>query len=409
MRLSSESHPEQNNARSTSRSIDWVIGIYGWGVLAAHAVIVLHFLDSNVLMILTKDVEPLCWPYFRTCGQIRFETVAPITILIITYILLIIGAAYALAGRYSRTFWILVLILNLFLFAIISLDYRLRGNQPYMLFWLSMVFLFWPAKRWAVPLILVSFYFWAGTLKLNYEWLSGAVLYRDLYIIPMRFAWVACAYVVILEMVAIWGLLSKRAWLRWLTLGQLALFHAESISQVGWFYPLLMATLLTWFVIEWLALGTPDDVSLVNLLYGRAPRSVYVLLGIFAICQLAPYFYHGDKELTGQGRIFALDMLEARQVCDVHAVIRYREQASEAVDLLMPQLPARKICDPIIYYDRMTNLCLSHATDPDFEDADFVMHARRTTDATLKTIVDEANFCSRHETYNIFSSNSWMK
>jgi hypothetical protein len=299
--------------------------------------------------------------------------------------------------------------LNLYLFAIISLDYRLRGNQFYMLLWLNAVFLFWPSKRWGIPLILMSFYFWAGTLKLNYEWLSGAVLYRSLYILPTRFAWVACGYVVILEMILIWGLLSKRAWVRWLALGQLALFHAESVSQIHWFYPLLMAALLFWFVIDWTAPVSPRTVTLANLWRGRAPRSAYVLLAIFASFQLVPYFYHGNKALTGQGRVFALDMLEARQVCDAHALVHYTDRTSDDVDLLLRGLPPRKICDPIIYYDRVTNLCRFHAADPEFVDADFVMHAKFTTDGSMTTIVDQANFCSQHETYKLFSNNSWMR
>ena len=300
-------------------------------------------------------------------------------------------------------------VLNVYLFAIISLDYRFRANEFYMLFWVSIVFLFWPAKRWAIPLILMSFYFWAGTLKLNYEWLSGAVLYHSLYVIPQQFAWAACTYVVILETIMVWGLLAKRAWVRWLALGQFALFHVESLSQIHWFYPLLMAALLSWFVIDWTAPGEPRDVSLANLLRGRAPRSAYVLLAIFAGCQLAPYLYHGDKALTGQGRIFALHMFEARQTCDVHALVHYRDQTVDNMDLLMSGLPPRMVCDPVVYYDRVTNLCRAYAADPSFIDADFVMHARRATTTAMTTIVDETNFCGHHETYHMFWNNRWMK
>jgi hypothetical protein len=102
-------------------------------------------------------------------------------------------------------------------------------------------------------------------------------------------------------------------------------------------------------------------------------------------------------------------MLEARQVCDVNALVHFKDQTSESVDLLLPELPPRKVCDPIIYFDRLTNLCRLNAANPHFVDADFVMHARRTTDSTLKTIVAEDNFCSKHEDYNIFSNNRWMK
>lgn len=404
-----ESHSDRDVASDTPGSSGSIIGVYGWAVIASHAVVSLYFLGTNVLTILTKNAEPLCWPYFQNCWQIRFDTITPVLALVLIQAILIIAAAVALAASWYRAFWIVMVALNVYLIAIVSLDYRFRANEFYMLFWANAVFLFWPTKRWAIPLILVSFYFWAGTLKLNYEWLSGAILYHSLYIVPSRFAWVACVYVVVLEMILIWGLLAERAWVRWLTLGQLVFFHFESLSQIHWFYPFLMAMLLSWFVIDWLAPEGLRIVSLANLWRGRAPHSAYALLALFSIFQLAPYLYHGDKALTGQGRIFALHMFEARQLCDVHALVHYRDHKSDAFDLLMPELPSRMVCDPVVYYDRVTNLCRSHAADPNFADADFVMHARRTTDATMTTIVDEANFCSRHEVYSLFSNNNWMK
>ena len=401
--------PERVDANNLPKSPDSVIASYSWAVLASHAVVFLYFLDTDALTILTKSVEPLCWPYFQSCWQVRFDTTAPIAILMFIQVLLIMTATFALATRHHRMFWILMIALNAYLLLIISLDYRFRANEFYMLLWLNVVFLFWPAKRWAIPLILMSFYFWAGSLKLNFEWLSGAVLYHDLYIFPPRLAWIACTYVVVLEMAVIWGLLARRAWVRWLVLCQLALFHDESLSQIHWFYPLLMAALLSWFVIDWMSGDNAGTVSFSSLWQGRAPRSAYVLLAIFASCQLAPFLYHGNKVLTGQGRIFALHMFEARQVCDVRAVVHNKNQMPTLVDLLLPGLPPRMVCDPIVYYDRVSNLCRTSATDPSFVDADFVMHARRATDAAMTTIVDEANFCSRHIRYNIFSNNNWMK
>lgn len=93
----------------------------------------------------------------------------------------------------------------------------------------------------------------------------------------------------------------------------------------------------------------------------------------------------------------------------MHALVRYRDHASDDIDLLLPELPLRMVCDPIVYYDLVTNLCRSHVADPHFADADFVMHAKRATDAKMATIVDESNFCSRHEVYRIFSNNTSMR
>ena len=381
---------------------------YRWAILAGHAVVFLYLIQSKVLTILTKDVEPLCWPYLQSCRRFRFDTPDSTIILLFVQALLILLAANELAAHRHRTFWAITVTLNVYLFSIISLDYRFRLNEYYMLLCLNAVFLFWPKKRWAIPLILVSFYFWAGTLKFNYEWLSGAALYHDLWLIPQRFDRVACAYVVTLETIFVWGLLARRAWVRWLTLGQFALFHLESISQVGWFYPLLMATFLSWFVIEWITKAS-RIASLADVWRGRAPGSAYVLLGIFSCFQLLPYLYRGDKVLTGQGRIFALHMVEARQVCDVTALTHYSDQTSTTIDLLLRGLPARTICDPMVYYDRMTNLCQMYSADPRFVDADFIMHVRRTTDAILSTVVDDARFCSKHEVYRMFSNNTWIR
>jgi hypothetical protein len=38
-----------------------------------------------------------------------------------------------------------------------------------------------------------------------------------------------------------------RRWIVLLTLGQLVLFHLQSLAQIHWFYPLLMSAILSWF------------------------------------------------------------------------------------------------------------------------------------------------------------------
>ena len=400
---------ESGRSSPVAKTFDPVINVYRWAVLATHCSVLLYFLNTDILTILRRDIEPLCWPYFESCWQFRLTSGAWIQVLLIVQSLLIVAAGFALIVRRWATFWVVMIILNIYLFALVSLDYRLRANEFYMLFWFNAVFLFWPAKRWAIPLILISFYFWAGTLKLNYEWLSGAVLYHGLFLIPPQFAWIACAYVVTLEMVVVWGLLANRVWVRWLTLSQFALFHIESLSQIHWFYPLLMAAMLSCFVIDWM---TPTDslqVSLSSLFRGRAPLSAYVLLVLFGMFQLSPYLFRGDKVLTGKGRIFALHMFEARQTCDVHMLVHYTDRSSENVDLLLRQLPPRIVCDPVVYYDRATNLCRDHATYPGFADADLLMHARRSTDTVMTTVIDEENLCSRRAMNKTLPNNRSMR
>jgi len=48
-----------------------------------------------------------------------------------------------------------------------------------MLNWIVLAYLFFPGKRVLLRHLLVSLYFWAGILKLDWEWLSGVALYNQ--------------------------------------------------------------------------------------------------------------------------------------------------------------------------------------------------------------------------------------
>src|SRR5207249_1969742 len=62
-----------------------------------------------------------------------------------------------------------LVLVNALKLAIMLLDYRLRMNQHYMGFFATFAYLFVPAKRDALRVLVTLFYFWAGTLKLNWE------------------------------------------------------------------------------------------------------------------------------------------------------------------------------------------------------------------------------------------------
>jgi hypothetical protein len=70
--------------------------------------------------------------------------------------------------------------------AMIVQDFRNTQNQYYMLMWTVFAYLFWPGKRAVIQYLVLSFYFWAGRLKLNGQWLSGHGLYAKLWLIPER-------------------------------------------------------------------------------------------------------------------------------------------------------------------------------------------------------------------------------
>jgi hypothetical protein len=392
---------------------DPVVHAYGVSMLAAHGV-AWGFLASpdNALFLLADAQEDpsYCWPHFEACWRFRLQTHSQVMIVLGFYLAVIGLTAALLFIKRHRSYWLSALAMNACLFAIVSLDYRLRGNYFYMLFWLAAVYLFWPAKRWAVPLIIVSFYVWAGRLKLNTEWLSGSIFYAKLWLIPERLYPAACAYVVVLELVFIWGLLAKRpAWLAF-TLVQLVLFHLQSLSQIHWVYPGMMASILSWFVLE-RVLGRPEDrANLAQLFRGGAPRSAYVLCALFGATQLLSLLYEGDVSLTGQGRVYALHMFESKQVCDVKLQGHFRGQAKvQEFDLKDDRLELRLLCDPIVYLSRARHFCRTIASQvPDLESTDWVMKSRRGTEPDLHTIIEVKDVCRQLPAYRLLGSNGWL-
>ena len=161
------------------------------------------------------------------------------------------------------------------------------------------------------------FYFWAGTLKLNWEWVSGGALYRPLWLLTGPAVVAACAYVVVLELVIVWGLLSRRSWIFWSSLAQVLLFHVMSFAVVGWFYPLLMFALLAIFPLARCIPGAPPEPASASASSGgacRGRRSRW--RSRFSLVQLTTHLYPGDTAITGEGRLFALHMFDARVVCE---------------------------------------------------------------------------------------------
>jgi hypothetical protein len=122
---------------------------------------------------------------------------------------------------------------------------------------------------------------------------------------------------------------------------------------------------------------------------------------------MAPTLFPGDFALTGQGRVFALHMLQARQVCEVGVTIHEGER-TEPRDLKLPGLAPRSICDPVIYYNRVRNICRWNAASGQSRTVDFSMRVRRTTETDFRLVADTKDFCNTVHDYSLLSSNAWL-
>ena len=291
---------------------------------------------------------------------------------------------------------------------IIAQDFRVRMNEHYMLLWATFAYLFFPRKRQAQTFLILSFYVWAGRIKLNQDWLTGFELPPKLWLIPVSGYPIACGYVIVLEMVLVWGLVQPRKWLFWAVFGQFLLFHLMSWAIVGFFYPILMFGIISIFPLcQLIPAGSGNDLS--DLVHLRLGRSTYALMGVFAAFQLVPFLYPGDTSWTSQGRLFSLHMFSGRSSCRIWATEKFNNQAPRKVDLFRRDLVVREQCDPLVYFNEAQRICRElPKEDPDFVDLDLQMTISKRTSPAWRPLIETDDFCSKHVRYHAFLPNDWI-
>ena len=383
---------------------------YGVAMAFVHVVTYLYWVDQRIVTFVSAQAEPICWPLVPACENIRVLSAAGVALLLRAYFAAAIGAGLLFAVRRLVPWaYVGLVLVNVLKLAVMLLDYRLRMNQHYMGFFAAFAYLLVPGKRDALRVLVTLFYFWAGTLKLNWEWMSGAGLYRPMWPFASVGVIVACAYVIVLELGVAWGLLAQRAWIFWAAFAQFLVFHALSWQVVGFFYPLLMFAVLAIFPLSRLvAPADRPEGLLIALGRGREARSVYALAAVFSLLQLIPYAFPGDRALTGQGRLYALHMFDARAACVGWADLHNADGTTTRRDLKLP-LDTRIACDPIVYFNRARNLCRQRdAGRVAFEDLDLFLSARRSSEGELKRVIATRGFCARRERYDPFRHNAWI-
>jgi hypothetical protein len=383
---------------------------YGVALAFLHVVTYLFWVDQRIAIVVSREAEPICWPLVPACESLRVLSAGGVALLLRAYFAAAIGAGVLFAFRRLVPWACAALVLvNVVKLAVMLLDYRLRMNQHYMGFFATFAYLLVPGKRDALRVLVTLFYFWAGTLKLNWDWISGAGLYRPMWPFSGAGVGVACVYVIVLELGVAWGLLARRARIFWAAFAQFLVFHALSWQVVGFFYPLLMFAILTIFPLSRL-LPPPDPPEglLAAIWTGRERRSVYALLVLFSALQIVPYAFPGDRALTGQGRLYALHMFDARAACAGWAELHQADGTTTRRDLKLP-LDTRIACDPIVFFNRARNLCRQRdAGALAFEDLDLFLSARRSSEGEMKRVIATKGFCAKRERYDPFRHNAWI-
>jgi hypothetical protein len=301
-------------------------------------------------------------------------------------------------------YWLLSA-LSLAKYGIVLLDFRLTLNHHYMALWVLALFLAVPTKRQTIPVLIALFYLWAGLLKVapGSEWTTGAAFYgRRPLGMPASWIPAACRYVVLLELAGSMLLLARSSGLFWLTLAQFALFHISSFWVVGFYYPVLMFLLLAILPLRHY-FGVAPVVGA-----GRIVASVAVVV-LFSLCQVVPRMLPGDSALTGEGRIFALNMFDAPVQCRAWLRPVRSDSHIETVLLRGRFLNTRLWCDPIVYLSLAKSKCKEIAGRNNDQDFQLVLESKRTSELNYHRVVDITNFCADSPRYSIWGHNHWIR
>lgn len=256
----------------------------------------------------------------------------------------------------------------------------------------------------------MSFYFWAGVPKLDIEWLSGAALYnKNKLWIPEALVRTSCVYVVVLEVVVVFGLYARGKWMFWATLGQLLLFHIYSWPIVGFYYPMLMFGLASIFPLVRLLDSPAHWLDARALAAPRLRMAAAALLGGFAFTQFLPMAFPGDAAITGEGRLFALNMFDARVVCQGSTTFHLADGRTRKMPLSNRRYSKRIACDPVLYFSMARNECRRlDSRKPKTIDLDLHLKSRRTTDPDLRDVIDIPSFCRSGVSYDMWRPNDWI-
>ncbi|HSA59028.1 MAG TPA: hypothetical protein VLJ37_05015 [bacterium] len=354
----------------------------------------------DLITVLTSR-EVICWPFWEDCFRARFLSPDGVYWLLRAYLALSVASMVLFARRrWAALAWWFVLGLTLLKLAIVLQDFQLRLNQHYMAGVASFAFLFVPEKRRFLKVLIAFFYFWAGLLKLDPEWLSGAALYLPLWFFAGKWLPVVCTYVVVLEIVLVWGIFARKGWIFWGTFAQLLLFHVMSWPVVGFFYPTLMFCLLAIYPLDRSFRSAPAFT-------GGFTKWGYAFLALFSLAQLVPHFMPGDSALTGEGRLFGVHMFDALVQCEAYAVLRRPDGSSARMNLYKP-MAARIHCDPIVYWNRARALCRSPEHGTRFTDFDLVLDSRRSTQTAATPVIRLENYCASNPAYRTWRHNEWI-
>jgi hypothetical protein len=399
------------------------VAYYGAALSLAHVVTAYHWSSVDVSNYFSADYRfPICWPFFQSCTDYRFLSESDARLLLKVYGALgVVNAILFGSRRVPRVAYLGLVALFGTKLALYLQDFSAMGNYHYMSLVADFVYLFLPAGPRMLPLQIVAFYYSAGLIKFNTEWISGASvpsdwiaglrIYRMIYWTP-AYAVPFSIYGAFIEVVIVFGLLARNRWVFWLAFLHVVGFHAFSWGIVGYLYPCIMFCLITAFPLARLfpAAGEESIFEQVAPLW-RSPRAhvpELAFLSLFAFLQVYHRLLPGDSAVTGQGRLYGLNMLDATTDCVSASYVKLgKELVSVSYEKKGSNFEVRAWCEPYAYFFRAKSFCREYGHRPDFGGVSLHLLSKRRTDPSYYPVIAEDDICGLE--YSSFFPNAWIR
>ncbi len=341
-----------------------------------------------------------CWPYFQDCAWLYVLQALPFgysqTLLYMALFASLVAAVYWMAEE--KWVYAHAALLPAFLwhaFVTFVLTEVLAGNYDYYLFVYGLIILFLPHKLYFLKLALVFFYVLSTIAKLHETWILGTYFSSLATGLPLFPDWsipIWTNFVIFMEMVGAWFLLSRHALLQRTVFAFFVAFHLYSGILVEYRYPTTVLPMLLILFGPWYR-HTPTPLD-------RRAIPGFVLLGALLVTQLIPVMIPGDQKLTLEGNKYGLYMFDANHQCVSSGTFHFTDGSSR--DFRDESYSARNRCDPYRYWFRLNTVCAEGGVERIAWTFDHSINGR-----PFLRIVDAADACAL--SYKPFSHNEWIR
>ncbi len=294
--------------------LQWVFG----GVLFFFFVTFNRWISSsNVTIEQAERGAAVCWEYFQGCTKFFFlhEIGSGYSQTIFYMVLygIMVGIVYCM---WKKKWTIAHALLGLLLVweILVTLVLSFSDGAPYYYYHivLTTILLLVPYKEFFLKFAFVFMYFMSATTKLDSTWILGTyftALRDGLPLFPDALTAPITNFVIFMQIVGCWFLLSRNFFLQRVAFIFFVAFHLYSGVFVFYFYP---------------SVSLPSLLILFGPMYRYTPipfskktLAGWTVIMLVAIFQLLGFTAPGDRRMTLEGNKFGMFMFEANHQCVV--------------------------------------------------------------------------------------------